>query len=107
MVLHPVLETMIVEIGKGVQQVCFALVSERFLAAPRSRTTQWTTSEPFRGRTKTRAHCGILIPNAGMRRGLRCRRKTGGIRQYGQRFAARQSCRCFRWRNVLFDQRQL
>ena len=24
MVLHPVLETMIVEIGKGVQQVCFA-----------------------------------------------------------------------------------
>ena len=25
MVLHPVLETMIVEIGKGVQQVCFAL----------------------------------------------------------------------------------
>jgi hypothetical protein len=23
--LHPVLETMIVEIGKGVQQVCFAL----------------------------------------------------------------------------------
>jgi hypothetical protein len=38
-----------------------------------------------------RAHCGIFIPNAGMmRRGLRRRSKTGGIQQYGQRFAVRQ-----------------
>jgi hypothetical protein len=30
------------------------------------------------------------MPNAGKRHGLRCRRKTGDIQQYGQRFAARQ-----------------
>ena len=68
MVLHPVLETMIVEIGKGVQQVCFALhltpndhamalfvgsalvdckISSRMCSA-RNLTTGTTTPSPMR-----------------------------------------------------------
>jgi hypothetical protein len=37
-----------------------------------------------------RAHSGTVIPNAGIRR-VDCRRETGGIQQYGQRLAARQT----------------
>jgi hypothetical protein len=75
----------------------FPTVSCRVALADNARTTSEPVSSLSPGeisgleaRQKTRAHFGILIPNAGMRRGLCCGRKTGGIQQYGQRCAARQ-----------------
>ena len=82
MVLHPVLETMIVEIGKGVQQVCFALHplrvgGRKFLAWLKATAT--SEDRPVAYVIRRLISCG----GDAARRKRRSRRRAGAPRSSG------------------------